>query len=642
MVDITIDGKKLEVPAGITVIEAARQAGIEIPTLCDHPKLTPYGGCRLCLVEVEGARTLQTSCTLPVNNNMVVHTDTEKVREARKFVLTMLFSERNHFCPYCVVNDGDCELQESAYGQGMTHWPIQPNWQPFKVDASHPYFILDHNRCILCRRCVRACGELVGNYTLGVEERGAKSIIVADLGTPLGESTCISCGVCVQICPTGALIDRWSAFRGQQKDLDEQSSICTACSIGCGINVISRDNNLVRIEGNWDAPVNDGVLCKLGRFIPMDEQRERLLTPLARVDGKLKATTWEKAIDTVASQIKPLVGKKSDGIAAIASSSLSVESLDLFKEIFADQFNSDVVTTFEEGLSTSAAAALAEELGGPFEAKLDVIEKADCIIVASENLVNNHEVIGFMVKRHAAQGCKLIVIDSEENDLAKIANASLKPAKGSETETFKLIADAIAKKKDLQVGKTGLKAEKVQEIAAYINKAKTPVFIYGKGILTAGAIKALYEVSKTANASLIGVKGKANSFAASQLRLDKPFQVEKQHAAFVLLGDDEPSQKVLQSLAKIPFLVVAASYASQLTAMAHVVLPIEPWFEQEGHFVSMDGQLQKQTKALKTIEEIHSSEIVLKDIASALGLKIKEDAWKEHLFQRTPTIAIVE
>jgi formate dehydrogenase major subunit len=169
MVNITIDGKQFEVKEGTTVLNAAREAGIEIPTLCDHPALTPYGGCRLCVVEVDGMRTLQPSCTLPVSNNMVVRTNTEKTKAARKFVLTLLFSERNHLCAFCVVSGGDCELQNSAYAEGMTHWPIQPTWQQYPVDSSHEFMVIEHNRCILCRRCVRACAELVGNFTLGLK-----------------------------------------------------------------------------------------------------------------------------------------------------------------------------------------------------------------------------------------------------------------------------------------------------------------------------------------------------------------------------------------------------------------------------------------------------------------------------------------
>ncbi len=131
MTKLTINNKPVEVAEGTTVLNAARSAGIEIPTLCEHPHLTPYGGCRLCLVDVEGARTLQPSCTLPVTEGMVVKTDTDKVLAARKFVLTLIFSERNHFCPFCQVSGGDCELQNAAYREGMTHWPLQPNWQPF-------------------------------------------------------------------------------------------------------------------------------------------------------------------------------------------------------------------------------------------------------------------------------------------------------------------------------------------------------------------------------------------------------------------------------------------------------------------------------------------------------------------------------
>ncbi|NJN96821.1 MAG: 2Fe-2S iron-sulfur cluster binding domain-containing protein, partial [Anaerolineales bacterium] len=231
-IKLTINDQAIEVPAGITVLRAAEQAGINIPTLCDHPHLLPYGGCRLCVVEVEGVRTLQPSCTLPVSQGMVVRTDTPKTREAREFVLTLLFSERNHFCMYCQMSGGDCELQNAAYGECMTHWPLQPNWQPYAVDASHNYFVLDHNRCILCRRCIRACGELVGNFTLGVQERGAASILVADLDVPMGESTCVSCGTCLQVCPTGAIIDRGSAYRGQETHVQRIKSTCAGCSVG--------------------------------------------------------------------------------------------------------------------------------------------------------------------------------------------------------------------------------------------------------------------------------------------------------------------------------------------------------------------------------------------------------------------------
>ncbi len=317
MVQITINGKQMEVPEGTTVLRAAEMAGIYIPRLCDHKALTPYGGCRLCIVEVQGVRVPMASCTLPVNNGMVVNTETEALNKSRKFVLSMLFSERNHFCPFCQVSGGDCELQNAAYHEEMTHWPIQPGWNKFPVDTSHPYFVLDNNRCILCRRCVRACAEMAGNFTLSVAERGAKSLVVADTDIPLGESTCIKCGSCVQVCPTGAIIDRTSAYQIHDKDLTEVKSICNGCSVGCSIKVMVRDNRIVRIEGDYDGSVNRGVLCETGRYNIVNETRKRITKPMIKKDGRLEPVTWEEALKAVSTKLAPLASDK-DGIAAIA------------------------------------------------------------------------------------------------------------------------------------------------------------------------------------------------------------------------------------------------------------------------------------------------------------------------------------
>ena len=297
MAQLTINGKQIDVPEGTTVLHAAQMAGIHIPTLCDHKELTPYGGCRLCIVEVEKWRVPMAACTLPVNEGMVVNTETEAIRKSREFILSMLFSERNHFCPFCQVSGGDCELQNAAYHEEMTHWPIQPGWSNFVVDTTHPYFVLDNNRCILCRRCVRACSELVGNFTLSAAERGAASTIIADTDVPLGESTCIKCGTCVQVCPTGALIDRTSAYQGHDVSLEEIKSVCNGCSVGCSVKLMVRNNRIVRIEGDWDGEVNHGLLCEHGRYDPMNESRNRITTPQMRKNGKLEPVSWDEALE---------------------------------------------------------------------------------------------------------------------------------------------------------------------------------------------------------------------------------------------------------------------------------------------------------------------------------------------------------
>ena len=650
MVTVTIDGKQIEVPEGTTVLRAAQSAGIEIPTLCDHPHLTPYGGCRLCLVEVEGARTLQPSCTMPVSNNMVVKTATQKVLDARKFVLTLIFSERNHFCPYCQVSGGDCELQNSAYHEGMTHWPLQPNWQPYPMDASHPYIILENNRCILCRRCVRACGELIGNYTLGFEERGARSILVADTGVALGESSCISCGACVQVCPTGALIDRWSAYRGHDEQAVETKTICVGCSVGCGIDVFTRDNNLLRIDGNWDAPVNEGVICEIGRFKPMDEKCDRLVTPMVRKNGSLKATTWDEALKTAASGLKSLKGKSADGIAAVISTRQPIEAMVHFKALFADNLGSDLVTTTEEGAYTESAAKLADSLKNSFEGKLSDLLTADGFMVLGTDLVKDHQVAGFFIKRVLGNGPRLLVLDSEENSLEPLANKILRSKKNAFEDALLALSAATVKlglakgsttikaaDLDALASKTGMKSEDYLDAAFVISAAKKPVIVYEKGV----SPTALKDFAQLIGASLISVKGKANSLAAAQLGLEKPIKFNAHKALVVALGDDEVSQKMVKDFEKIPFKVVIASSVSALTAMADVVLPAANWLEQEGHYLSLDGRLQKAERCLTPAADVRSTDEILLALAETVSARLNGD-WAKELHSRTSVTEILK
>ncbi len=444
MAQLTINGKQIDVPEGTTVLRAAEMAGIHIPTLCDHKELAPYGGCRLCMVEVEKWRVPMAACTLPAAEGMVVNTETDAIKKSREFILSMLFSERNHFCPFCQVSGGDCELQNAAYHEEMTHWPIQPGWSNFVVDTTHPYFVLDNNRCILCRRCVRACSELVGNFTLAAAERGAASTIIADTDVPLGESTCIKCGTCVQVCPTGALIDRTSAYQGHDVSMEEIKTVCNGCSVGCSVKVIVRNNRIVRIEGDWDGAVNHGLLCEHGRYDPMNEKRNRITTPQMRRNGKLEPVSWDEALSALAGKLKPLAGNKKDGVAAIASTRLSAEALTMFKELFVDKFKSGMVTSTEEGVPTAAVTSFAEK-NGAFEGKLDVLRNADTVLCIGANIQKSHMVAGFLFKRNLSKGTHIINIDPEISDLDYLANTALKTKRGSDLALIKGLQAIIVK-----------------------------------------------------------------------------------------------------------------------------------------------------------------------------------------------------
>ena len=633
MVNLTIDGKIIEVKEGTTVLNAARQAGVEIPTLCDHPQLTPYGGCRLCLVEVEGARTLQPSCTMPVSNNMVVKTDSEKIREARKFVLTMIFSERNHFCPYCQVSGGDCELQNSAYDEGMTHWPIQPNWKPYPVDASHPFIVLEHNRCILCRRCVRACGELVGNFTLGFEERGADSTLVADLGLPLGESSCIGCGTCVQVCPTGALIDRWSAYQGKETEVDVTKTICLGCSVGCSMDVLTRDNRLVRIEGDWEGKINQGVICEVGRFFPFNEQRDRILTPLVRKDGNLKAATWDDAVSVAAGLAK------SGKVAAVASTRLSMEALQAFKEVCESLGVASVAST-EEGLATQAAVSYAKKSGKPFESKLEEIKDSDCFLVLGEDVTKDHQVVSFFVKRAIPAGTPVIQVASHPSGLDNFANFSFHVDEGKTADFVNELGNLLkANDADFESSakKFGVSASALKDAVEVMTGSADLGIVFGSRSDTAGSelLEAAVSLASHANGKLVTTKGNINSLGAVQLGVNNLVELKDADVVLLALGDEELTQQFMKKFEKAKNLVVFSSYVSPLTASAEVVLPVANWLEQGGHFVNFDGHVLEAKAALAADEGIFSNVDTFNKLAAHLDLNISTN-WKDAV--KSPSV----
>jgi formate dehydrogenase major subunit len=541
MVNLKINGRQIRARSGQTVWEAAKGAGIDIPSLCHHPAVTPHGACRICLVEIERQRALQPACTFPIAEGMIVETESPKVVEERKFVLQMLFSERNHYCMFCEMS-GDCELQALAYRYGMDHWTYQNPYPKIPVDGTRKYFIMDHNRCILCRRCIRACGELAANNTLGVKFRGAKTMISADMDSPFGESTCVACGTCLQVCPTGALIDRKSAYGGRQAQTDRTKSVCMFCSVGCGIEVVTRSGRVLRVEGEWEEH-NKGVLCVAGRFEPVYDNRPRIKTPLLKKDGKFVSADWDEALDAVAARLKTVKANKVGAWTTCKTINLTM---------------SEMVAVFRGklGANVGVLEPTLTELDLPMGGSLTELVSSSCILVIGADTLSDHRVLGYHIKRARAKGASVYLVSEENNSMNRFADRRFSP-------------------------------DELDQAIRMIQGCASPCIVYGAGT-TPSQAEQLAGLKRKAH--FIPVFPATNGYHAKALGLPSGLSATPPETAYLLLEDISPGEEMLRWAKKVKFLVVHASYPSPLTEAADVILPSLLWHEQDGSLYNLEGK----------------------------------------------------
>lgn len=575
-VNITINGLAVSAPVGSTILDAAKQANIDIPTLCDHPALRPSGSCRICVVEVKDQRVLQTACTFPITEGMVVQTESARVVGARKLVLDLLFSERNHFCPYC-QSSGNCELQNLGYRYGLDHWVYPTYTAAFPVDASHKYLLMEHNRCVLCGRCIRVCGDLVANHTLGLQQRGAKSMIHADMGLPWGSSSCVSCGSCAQVCPTGTIADKRSAFMGRDVQMQFVQTACSHCSMGCGMKVVTRNNSVVRIEGDWDDKMSAGLLCEKGRFAPLFDRRERLLRPLVRKNGRLEATDWKEAMHIVAER---LGGQTGAGLAVATTGDITNEALYLMDRIFRDALKKTEIGLLSEALKDNSFEP---------EGIFSDLAASNLILVAGADPVKHQPVASFFIKQKVDAGGRLIVIGSEENTLSSFAC--------------------------LTVGMDDI--PQAVEIAL---RAENPVVLFGPG-LTEKAAEALAVLK--GKASFVALEPGVNTRAARKYGLTARFDYSAAGTLYVVLGGQgRDNEGKTGNIDAGSFVIVQSCYVSPLTQRADVVLPMAIWSERAGSLTNTEGRIVKVNRAVDPAGEAKPDWEILALLAERLGVKI--------------------
>jgi formate dehydrogenase major subunit len=457
-VTFSLNGKDVTVPEGWTIWEAANGQGLVIPHLCHKPTkgYRPDGNCRACMVEVEGERTLVASCIRPVAEGMAVTTDSERARKSRELVIELLAADQPE-----VRHDASSHFWDMAALSGVSEsrFPkVEPDHVPL-LDASHVAMRVNLDACIHCNLCVRACREVQVNDVIGMAGRGRDAKIVFDQDDPMGASSCVACGECVQACPTGALmpatvLDENEA--GDSKDYDrEVASVCPYCGVGCQISFKVKDDKIKYVEG-IDGPANENRLCVKGRFgFDYINHPHRLTRPLIRredapakglnVDpGNLlshfREASWDEALEFAANGMK---GRGRE-VAGFGSAKCSNEEAYLFQKLIRQGFGHNNVDHCTRLCHASSVAALIENVGsGAVTATFNEIENADVAIVIGANPTENHPVAATYFKQFTKRGGKLIVMDPRGTGLKRFASHMLQFKAGADVSMLNAIMNVI-------------------------------------------------------------------------------------------------------------------------------------------------------------------------------------------------------
>ncbi len=424
LVTLTIDGQSVQVAEGTSIMRAAMEAGIQVPKLCASDMLDSFGSCRICLVEVEGRNGLPASCTTPVANDMVVRTQTERLKQVRKGVMELYISDHPLNCLTCSAN-GDCELQDTAGDVGLREVRYGYEGENHIVaekDESNPYFTYDPSKCIVCSRCVRACEEVQGTFALTIEGRGFDARVSASAHEAFMDSECVSCGACVQACPTATLNEKSVIAIGKP----EHSVIttCAYCGVGCTFKAEMRGEEVVRMVPYKDGKANHGHSCVKGRFAwGYTTHRERITTPMIRekITDPWRECTWQEALDRAAGEFKRIQGQYGRGsIGGISSSRCTNEETFLVAKLVRTAFGNNNIDTCARVCHSPTGYGLMTTLGTSAGTQdFDTVDHTDVMMVIGANPTDGHPVFASHMKARLRRGAKLIVIDPRKTDLVR-------------------------------------------------------------------------------------------------------------------------------------------------------------------------------------------------------------------------------
>ncbi|MEN8728407.1 MAG: molybdopterin-dependent oxidoreductase [Desulfuromonadales bacterium] len=520
MINLKIDGKDVQIASGATILDAAEQLGIKIPTLCYLKKVSPTGACRICAVEIEGADKTMTACNTRAVDGMVVTTQSERLSSIRRQIVELLLVNHPLDCPVCDAG-GECDLQDICYTQDVVQ-------QPFEADDVNAATI-DHwpliqqvpNRCIMCEKCVKTCHETIGSSALFINEKGDKAFIDKDV------EKCDFCGNCIQVCPTGTMISKPFKFKARPWELRKTPSVCTLCSAQCQVDMHSKQGKVMRVTAEDGATVNDGNLC-VGGFFGHDylASDRRLTTPL--VEGR--PASWEEALDKVAKGFSALREKQGgQALAGLTSPHLTNEENYLFQKLFRVALGSNNIDSEARFNSLRAAKVINAQLKlSGASNPLDRVGKAEAVLVFGADLRSESPALNWQAQLAARKNdANLIVANQRRVKLVRQAENFLQYRPGSDAylagALAKLIVDkgladndflnrCVANRDELDAylnsfdldaacTVTGVDRKQLEKAAEYLGTATSVAIVFGRDVM--GSAQAEASIATIANLALI-------------------------------------------------------------------------------------------------------------------------------------------